>query len=151
MIDLFQKLDFTSHSGLDLSWKIEMDALSRDEWECIAHMISEQSVPFREAIGIPRGGTILGTLMNQHGTGKREDPICIVDDVLTTGGSMNEFKRKRQWRNPTNYIGWVVFARAKCPDWVTALFQMPFSYPKPKYPRHQLIDHGIDIIGDEHT
>ena len=127
MIDLFQKIDFTSHSGLDLSWKIEMDALSRDEWECIAHMISEQSVPFREAIGIPRGGTILGTLMNQHGTGKREDPICIVDDVLTTGGSMNEFKRKRQWRNPTNYIGWVVFARAKCPDWVTALFQMPFS------------------------
>ena len=98
MIDLFQKIDFTSHSGLDLSWKIEMDALSRDEWECIAHMISEQSVPFREAIGIPRGGTILGTLMNQHGTGKREDPICIVDDVLTTGGSMNEFKRKRQWR-----------------------------------------------------
>ena len=151
MIDLFQKIDFTSHSGLDLSWKIEMDALSRDEWECIAHMISEQSVPFREAVGIPRGGTILGTLMNQHGTGKREDPICIVDDVLTTGGSMNEFKRKRQWRNPTNYIGWVVFARAKCPDWVTALFQMPFSYPKPKYPRHQLIDHGIDIIGDEHT
>ena len=125
MIDLFQKLDFTSHSGLDLSWKIEMDALSRDEWECIAHMISEQSVPFREAIGIPRGGTILGTLLNQHGTGKREHPICIVDDVLTTGGSMNEFKRKRQWRNPTKYIGWVVFARSRPPDWVNVLFQMP--------------------------
>ena len=25
---LFQSIDFTSHSGLDLSWKIEMDALS---------------------------------------------------------------------------------------------------------------------------
>ena len=36
MIDLFQKVDFKSHAGLDLTWKIEMDALSRDEWECIA-------------------------------------------------------------------------------------------------------------------
>ena len=40
---------------------------------------------------------------------------------------MNEFKTKRHWREPCKYIGWVVFARAKCPDWVTALFQMPFS------------------------
>ena len=125
MIDLFQKVDFKSHAGLDLTWKIEMDALSRDEWECIAEMIIELSVPFREAVGIPRGGTILGTLLNQHGTGKREHPICIVDDVLTTGGSMNEFKRKRQWRNPTKYIGGVVFARSRPPDWVNALFQLP--------------------------
>ena len=49
----------------------------------------------------------------------------IVDDVLTTGGSMNDFMRKRHWRNPTDYIGWVVFARSQPPDWVTALFQMP--------------------------
>ena len=58
MIDLFQKVDFKSHAGLDLTWKIEMDALSRDEWECIAEMIIELSVPFREAVGIPKGGTI---------------------------------------------------------------------------------------------
>ena len=64
-------------------------------------------------------------MLNQYGTGKREDPICIVDDVLTTGGSMEEFKIKRSWRNPTDYIGWVVFARIETPKWVTALFQMP--------------------------
>ena len=125
MIDLFQKVDFKSHAGLDLKWKIEMDALSHKEWECIALMIMELSSPFKEAIGIPRGGNILGKLMNRHGTGKREDPICIVDDVLTTGGSMNEFKTKRQWRNPSKYIGWVVFARSEPPDWVNVLFQMP--------------------------
>ena len=85
----------------------------------------EIAPPFKEAIGIPRGGTKLGSLLNQYGTGKREDPICIVDDVLTTGGSMDEFLQKRQWRNPTDYIGWVVFARTKTPKWVTALFQMP--------------------------
>ena len=130
MIDLFQKINFTSHAGLDLTWKIEMDALTPDEWECIAHMIMELSPPFKEAIGIPRGGNILGKLLNQHGTGKREQPICIVDDVLTTGGSMNDFKAKRQWRNPSKYIGWVVFARNKPPSWVKALFQMPIEAQK---------------------
>ena len=127
MIELFQKVDFKSHSGLDLTWKIEMDALSHGEWECIAQMIMELTPPFKEAIGIPRGGNILGKLMNRHGTGKREDPICIVDDVLTTGGSMNEFKTKRQWRNPSKYIGWVVFSRSQTPHWVNALFQMPYK------------------------
>ena len=124
MIDLFQKIDFTSHAGLDLTWKIEMDALSHREWECISHMIRELSPPFREAIGIPRGGNVLGKLMNRHGTGKKEDPICIVDDVLTTGGSMvecaeTEFKGE-------NVIGWVVFARGQMPEWVNALFRMPY-------------------------
>ena len=60
-----------------------------------------------------------------------------VDDVLTTGGSMNEFKRKRQFRNPTDYIGWVVFARTPPPDWVNVLFQMPKHWvddpTKPEY------------------
>ena len=127
MIELFQKIDFKSHSGLDLTWKIEMDALTPNEWECIAHMIMEHTPPFREAVGIPRGGNILGRFMNKHGTGQRQDPICIVDDVLTTGGSMEEFRRKRQWRNPTEYIGGVVFARSKPPDWVKVLFQMPID------------------------
>ena len=126
-MNLFQSVDFISHSGLELKWKIECDALSDPEWFTISQMIMEISVPFKEAIGIPRGGTKLGSLLNQYGTGKREDPVLLVDDVLTTGESMNEFKRKRQWRNPTKYIGWVVFARNKCPDWVTALFQMPSS------------------------
>ena len=127
LIDLFQKINFTSHSGLDLTWKIEMDALSREDWECISHMIIELSPRFKEAVGIPRGGVKLGKLLNQYGTGKREDPICIVDDVLTTGGSMDEFKTKRQWRNPSKYIGWVVFSRSQTPHWVNALFQMPYK------------------------
>ena len=125
MDKLFQSVDFKSHSGLELKWKIECDALSDPEWFTISQMIMEISVPFKEAIGIPRGGTKLGNLLNQYGTGKREDPICIVDDVLTTGESMKEFKTKRTWRNPADYIGWVVFARTKTPKWVTALFQMP--------------------------
>ena len=127
---LFQSIDFTSHSGLDLSWKIEMEALSDPEWFTIKKMIIELTPPFKEAIGIPQGGIKLGNLLNEHGTGKKEDPICIVDDVLTTGESMNEFLQKNQsknknWSDVPNYIGWVVFARGQCPGWVTSLFQMP--------------------------
>ena len=124
-MNLFQSVDFVSHSGLELKWKIECDALSDPEWFTISQMIMEISVPFKEAIGIPRGGTKLGNLLNQYGTGKREDPVLLVDDVLTTGESMKQFKTKRSWRYPSDYIGWVVFARTKTPKWVTALFQMP--------------------------
>ena len=123
---LFQSIDFTSHSGLDLSWKIEMDALSDPEWFTIKKMIMELTPPFKEAVGIPQGGTKLGDLLNEHGTGKEEDPICIVDDVLTTGESMEYFLTQYQRnRRPFTAIGWVVFARGQCPGWVTSLFQMP--------------------------
>ena len=126
-MNLFQSVDFKSHAGLDLSWKIEMDALEDEEWVTISQMILELSEPFREAIGIPRGGTRLGKLLNQHGTGEKDNPILIVDDVLITGGSMEDFKRMREFRNPTKYIGWVVFARGFPPQWCRALFQMPFN------------------------
>ena len=123
---LFQSIDFTSHSGLDLSWKIEMDALSDLEWFTIKKMIMELTPPFKEAVGIPQGGIKLGDLLNEHGTGKKEDPICIVDDVLTTGESMEYFLTQYQRnRRPFTAIGWVVFARGQCPGWVTSLFQMP--------------------------
>ena len=123
---LFQSIDFTSHSGLDLSWKIEMDVLSDSEWFTIKKMIIELTPPFKEAVGIPQGGIKLGDLLNEHGTGKEEDPICIVDDVLTTGESMEYFLTQYQRnRRPFTVIGWVVFARGQCPGWVTSLFQMP--------------------------
>ena len=123
---LFQSVNFKSHSGLDLSWKIEMDALSDPEWFTIKKMIMEISPPFREAVGIPRGGVKLGDLLNEHATGNEEDPVCIVDDVLTTGGSMEYFVTQYQ-RNRRQFtaIGWVVFARVQPPNWVQALFQMP--------------------------
>ena len=127
MIDLFQKVDFKSHAGLDLTWKIEMDSLTPKEWDCISTMILELSPPFREAIGIPRGGNVLGKLLNRHGTGKEEDPICIVDDVLTTGMSMNTYREEmdiERWQKSCA-LGWVVFARVRPPKWIKALFQMP--------------------------
>ena len=125
-MDLFQSVNFKSHSGLNLTWKIEMDALSEQDWFTIKKMIMEITPPFREAVGIPRGGVKLGDLLNEHATGKEGDPICIVDDGVTTGGAMEYFLTQYQRnRRPFTAIGWVVFARTQCPPWVKALFQMP--------------------------
>ena len=124
MSNLFKTESFVSHSGLDLNWKIECDALSDPEWFTISQMIMEVSQPFREAHGVPRGGVKLGNLLKQYGTKKEEDPICIIDDVLTTGGSMIEYA-ETEFKNE-NVIGWVVFARTQLPQWVDALFRMPY-------------------------
>ena len=36
---LFVEEDFIGHSGGELHWKIECDALFPNEWKCIARMI----------------------------------------------------------------------------------------------------------------
>ena len=127
---LFQEIDFKSHSGLDLSWKIECDCISKKEWKCLAKMIMEyETSPFCSAVGIPRGGVVLGSYLNLYSTQNNDDPYLIVDDVLTTGGSMVEY-REKHFKNK-NVIGWVVFARNKPQDWVNSLFQMP-SIPNEK-------------------
>ena len=121
---LFQEIDFKSHSGLDLSWKIECDCISKKEWKCLAKMIMDyETRPFCSAVGIPRGGVVLGSYLNLYSTQNNDDPYLIVDDVLTTGGSMVEY-REKHFKNK-NVIGWVVFARNKPQDWVNSLFQMP--------------------------
>ena len=129
---LFQATNFKSHSGLNLNWKIECDALSDDEWFTISKMIMELTPPFSKALGIPRGGVKLAKLLNEAATGNEKDPICIVDDVLTTGKSMEEFlsSYSRNRDIPFMAIGWVVFARVRTPEWVTALFQMPIDDEK---------------------
>ena len=133
---LFIEEDFIGHSGGQLHWKIEMDALEDAEWKCIARMIKEyQQVPFQAAIGIPRGGLKLSGFLNEYSTQNSKDPYLIVDDVLTTGGSMEEFKKEHFKDKRT--IGWVVFARKKPATWIKTLFQMPKLWAddptKPEY------------------
>ena len=57
MTNLFQKMEFVSHAGIPLRWKIECDAVKPAEWDCFATMIMDyQKEPFSKVIGIPRGG-----------------------------------------------------------------------------------------------
>tara|TARA_R100000234_G_scaffold120062_1_gene105180 strand:+ start:1324 stop:1722 length:399 start_codon:yes stop_codon:yes gene_type:complete len=121
---LFTEQDFIGHSGDELHWKIECDALFPNEWKCIARMIFEiETRPFQAAIGIPRGGVELSRWLNEYSTQNAEHPYLIIDDVLTTGGSMDEF-REKNFKEKESF-GWVVFARKQPQPWVNALFQMP--------------------------
>ena len=122
---LFQIGDFKSHAGLPLSWKIECDAITNDEWRCIARMIMEyQTQPFRYAVGIPRGGSPLGYALNAHATDNADHPVLICDDVYTTGTSFKQFVEKGNY-NEEEIIKWVAFARKPTTDNVNALFTMP--------------------------
>ena len=89
---LFVEEDFIGHSGGELHWKIECDAIFPNEWKCLAKMIMEHEMrPFCSALGVPKGGVELGRWLNEYSTGNYDDPYLIVDDVLTTGGSMDDF------------------------------------------------------------
>lgn len=115
-VGLFQLKSFTAHSVNILPWKIECDALGLSDWECLAYMVAERVRPFVAVEGVPQGGLILAKCLNKYIT--RCSSLLIVDDVLTTGSSM-EYQR-----NGRIAQGAVIFARRECPSWVTPIFQM---------------------------
>jgi len=123
---LFQDGDFTSHAGLPLKWKLECDAISPNEWRCIAKMIMDyQTEPFRAAVGIPRGGVPLGFALNAYATDNPDHKLLICDDVYTTGTSFKEYCEEY---NHTDVYKWVLFSRVQAKDLkygVRALFTMP--------------------------
>ena len=43
-MNLFVQEDFVGHSGDELHWKIECDALEIDDWKCLATMILDLSL-----------------------------------------------------------------------------------------------------------
>lgn len=116
---LFQTGNFRLHSGEEASFKIECDALSDLDWAALAKIIVTRIPPFGEVEGVPSGGLQLAAELEVYAT---EGPVLIVDDVLTTGASMEEQRAGR------DAIGAVVFARNGCPDWVTPLFTMAARY-----------------------
>ena len=126
-MNLFQKRDFTSHSGKILNFKIECDALTEDDIDCVAHIIKEKFW-FQRVIGVPTGGDRLA---------KALEPFCIdngstliVDDVLSTGNSMNEVRHRLiaegTFRN--RIFGVVIFSRGYCPEWIYPVFKLGVNF-----------------------
>ncbi len=99
-------------------FKIECDALTHDDIECIAYLIQQRTGSFSRVVGIPRGGLRLSEALEQYCS---EGPVLICDDVLTTGGSMERMRE----RIGGETMGVVIFSRGKCPEWIKPLFQMP--------------------------
>ncbi len=114
---LFKNEKVISHAGLHLPFKIECDALTEEDIETIAAIISRK-YKFRAVCGIPRGGIRLAAALQKYLS--NEGLVLIVDDVLTTGLSMEDARRQIGG----DAFGIVIFARGKCPEWVKPIFQL---------------------------
>src|SRR6266498_867516 len=127
-MNLFQKGDFSLHSGKSSEFKIDCDSLTDEDIDTIAFLLSKRLPLFGEVQGVPRGGLRLAEAMKQFVMPPRSSdyPLLIVDDVLTSGGSME--KHRKDYGGPDT-IGAVIFDRgeAERPGWITALFTMSMS------------------------
>ncbi len=123
--ELFVAGAFQSHSGLNLPYEIRCSALSDEMVEQFARQIIASCAPFDLVVGIPTGGLRLARTMNQLADPRGGDwvihKVLIVDDVLTTGMSMESEKAK--WVGRAKEVkGAVIFARGICPNWITPLW-----------------------------
>jgi len=121
-MNLFQTGQYKLNSGKVSYFKIECDALTDDDIESLAHMISQIVPKFSSVTGVPRGGVKLAESLEKY-IDTSTSRVLIVDDVLTTGGSM-ERMREQFSCNKDNIVGSVIFARGKCPEWIIPLFSM---------------------------
>lgn len=114
---LFVQKEFISAAGLSLTWKIECDALTEEDWRTIAAVCAKRLPAFGSVVGVPRGGLALAREMERY---VKNGPPLIVDDVWTTGKSMRAVAAKFQlWR------GLVAFARGPLPANVYCFMETP--------------------------
>jgi hypothetical protein len=119
MSDWLIRKSFAMHSGGMGDFKIECGALTDEELEAFALLISKRFI-FSAVHGVSRVGFPIASALQKYCTRAAEARL-IVDDVLTTGLAM-EMARKNQAD-----IGIVLFARGPCPDWVWPVFQLWYS------------------------
>lgn len=120
-MNLFQTGSFTLHSGEVSTFKIDCDALTKKDLQAIALQLTLRVAPFSAVKGVPRGGLKLAAALQPY-VSYNAGRLLIVDDVFTTGASMEEFRDSMNtYYDP---IGAVIFARGKTPSWITPLFRM---------------------------
>jgi len=124
-MDWLIKEKFISHSGQELNWKVECDALTDNEIDVFAYLIGRkfQGCDIQKIVSIPRGGDRLALALHKYIPLKVESKtILIVDDVFTTGKSMEEAIGRLWTNNETCVRGAVMFARSKPFSWVYSVF-----------------------------
>lgn len=114
-MSLFQLGAHLLHGGDASPWKIECDTLTDQDWACLAVMAAVGLPLYGSVEGVPTGGLKLAEALRKFVT-PGCDRILIADDVLTTGGSMEEQRAGR------DAVGVVAFARGECPHWVVPVF-----------------------------
>ncbi len=129
---MFQWSEFKSHAGLTLKWKIICDALTEEDWDSLARLVASR-YDFKLAVGVPQGGLAFAAALNKYAKSAHTGlPIIITDDVLTTGGSMEEVKRELVKQYNGSILGVVLFARGQVPVWVRSIFNLSWPFEDKK-------------------
>lgn len=118
---LFLPGPFVLHSGGISYLKVECDAITPEEWAALAKFVMQERnfPPFGFAYGVPRGGLAFAEALAPYGTGSALDDSLVVDDVLTTGASLQHEMSRRAWSR-----GLVLFARGPLPPRVSAVWNL---------------------------
>lgn len=127
-IKMFKFKNFKSHTGKLLSWKIECNDLSKDDIKCITNVIIHR-ISYQHVLCPPTKSKQLRrliALLKHHATKEGRYAYLIIDDVLTTGKSMEQEYQFLQNHGIEKRLitGIVIFARNECPHWITPIFQL---------------------------
>ncbi len=126
---MFNRKVFQSHADKTLTWKIECDDLTDQDLETFTYII-HSAFKFHRVIGIPNGGLRLAAKLRRHESPKART-LLIVDDVFTTGKSMNAARAElvRDGADTRTIRGLVLFARQEWPDWIIPVFSYHLWIP----------------------
>lgn len=128
---LFSLGDFVLNSGHYSPWKIDCNLLTDNDIDTLAKMIHQMVGPFTSVEGVPLGGLRLANALMplaESVNSEGQNIHLIVDDVLTTGKSMEKIRTAHCWQcqyDWPHFKGAVIFARGQCPSWIKPVFQMP--------------------------
>lgn len=122
-MSLLQLGNYVAASGKTLKWKIECDALTDDDWRCLAAMARDIVKPFSSVWGVPRGGVRFAQFLREHVTLGAEN-VLLVDDVLTTGGSIVNFIQGCHYSPDEILVAFDRSGTAKIPFYYSSIFQL---------------------------
>jgi hypothetical protein len=137
MTAIFRFGSFTSHSGLMLPYKWDFDAWTDEALDELARFL-RWKLPFGEVFAVPSdetpprnpAGPRLARALNAMPF-ESDHPPLIVDDVMTTGRSMERFRERiaREHSDVGLPMGFVMLSRMPedlVPSWIFPLMVTPY-------------------------
>jgi hypothetical protein len=119
---VFKYGTLNTHSGLQFSFKIDCDRLQDTDISCFVRIITHKFI-FSRVVGVPRGGLRLAEALRPHCVPGY--PVMVVDDVMTTGASMEEARAAVLAEEPGASVnGVVMFSRGRELPWVWPILRV---------------------------